>query len=203
MGQVPSAYIPAAQASAGYLAFHVWHSPSWIVRTHGSQANLQQEIEEAVRSVDPMLPIAAFQSLEDVKAKAFAWNRFLAVSLGLGAGIALLLSIVGTYAMISNSVVERTREFGIRMALGATLPQTIHSAARPGVVCAVVGLVAGIVAARAESQLLQGLIYGVTTTDVKAFIALPLCVLVIAILASLLPALRLARVDPALTLRQE
>jgi predicted permease len=203
MGQVPSAYIPAGQASAGYLAFHVWHSPSWIVRTQGAQVNLQQEIQDAVRAVEPMLPIASFQSLEDVKATAFAWNRFLALSLGLGAAIALLLSIVGTYAMISNSVVERTREFGIRMALGATLLQTIRTAARPGIVCALVGLVAGIAAARAENKLLQGLIYGVTTTDMRTFLVVPLTVLVIAMIASVLPALRIVRVDPVQTLRHE
>jgi len=202
MGQVPSAYVPATQVK-GMVGGHIWYSPRWIIRTHGPQGNLQQQIDDAVRSVDPLLPIASFQTLHEVKARAFAWNQFLAASIGFAASLALLLSIIGTYAMISNSVVERTREFGIRMALGATLAQTVRSAARPGILCAVAGLAVGVTAARLETKLLDGLVYGVTTTDSTTFLVVPIVVLIVATAASVIPALRIIGLDPAQTLRQE
>jgi putative ABC transport system permease protein len=203
MAPVPSVYIPASQLTSGYLTVHVWFSPKWVIRFHGSSGNLQQQVDEAVRSVDPMLPIASFQTLQDVKAQAFAWNQFLATALGLGAALALLLSITGMYAMISNSVVERTREFGIRMALGATIGQTIRTAVKPAVICSIVGLAGGVIAARLETKLVEGLVYGVTPTDLSTFLLVPVAVLIIATVASIIPALRITGVDPALTLRQE
>jgi ABC-type antimicrobial peptide transport system permease subunit len=123
--------------------------------------------------------------------------------MGIAAVLALFLSIVGTYAMISNAVAERTREFGIRLALGATVAQTIRAAARPGLICASVGLLAGVVAARLETKLLEQLLWGITPTDFLTFFIVAAAVLTVAILASVIPALRISRLDPAQTLRQE
>jgi len=135
--------------------------------------------------------------------RSLALQRFTAALLAITAGLALLLAGIGTYAMISNSVVERTREFGIRMALGATLAQTVRSAARPGILCAVAGLAVGVTAARLETKLLDGLVYGVTTTDSTTFLVVPIVVLIVATAASVIPALRIIGLDPAQTLRQE
>jgi predicted permease len=198
MGSVPSVYLPTSQ-----LSFSMPGLPKWIVRTQGANIDLRRQIENAVKLVDPLLPMATFQTVDEIKRAAFSWQEFLATSMGFAAVLALLLSIIGTYAMISNSVAERTKEFGIRMALGATVAQTIHSAARPGMICAAVGLFAGIIAARFETKLLDGLIWGVKTTDLTTFISIPFGVLIIAAFASIVPALRISRLDPAQTLRQE
>ena len=197
MAPVPTIYIPASQGFFSIFA------SKWIVRTQATDPNIERQIEQAVRSVDPLLPIASFQTLQSVKTEAFAWQEFLAATIGIAAALALALSTIGMYAMISNSVVERTREFGIRMALGATMSQTIHSAARPGLICAAVGLICGVVAARLENKLLEGLLWGVTTTDTTTFLIVPFIVLIIATAASIIPALRITGLDPALTLRQE
>src|SRR6185295_15621995 len=161
------------------------------VRTQAPDPGIEKQIEQAVASVDPLLPIASFQTLQSIKTQAFAWQEFLAATIGIAAALALTLSIIGMYAMISNSVVERTREFGIRMALGATLAQTIRSAAKPGLICAAIGLISGMVAARIEHKLLEGLLWGVTTTDTVTFFIVPTLVLIIAAAASIIPALRI------------
>ena len=105
--------------------------------------------------------------------------------------------------MISNSIAERTREFGIRVALGATFHQIIRSSATAGVVCAGIGLTIGLIAARIGTRLLQGMLYGITPVDTLTFIVVGAGVLLIAAVASFVPALKIAKLDPSDTLRFE
>jgi predicted permease len=204
IGKVPTAYVPVTQFSDSDLqTAHTWFSPNWVIRTAGPQAGLQRQIEEAVRSVDASLPIASFKTVDGVKLQTFAWQRFMSTQLAVAAGLALLLAVIGTYAMISNSVAERTREFGIRLALGATVGQAIRNSARPGLVCASVGLVIGLVLARMGTRFVQGMLYGVTAADGVTYAGVIAGVLLIAAVASVVPALRITRVDPSQTLRQE
>jgi putative ABC transport system permease protein len=115
----------------------------------------------------------------------------------------LLLAAVGIYGLIANSVAERTRELGIRLALGATVAQAMRAIALPGVALALAGVVAGSVAAAFAAQLLRHLIWGVEPGDPLTFGAVGLGLLGVAAAASFLPALRVARLNPAVTLRQD
>jgi ABC-type antimicrobial peptide transport system permease subunit len=123
--------------------------------------------------------------------------------LGVIAGLALLLSIIGMYAMISNQVAARTQEFGIQMALGASIGQMIRQSIKPGIISTVIGLAIGLVLAQIGTRSLQGLLYGITPADRITYIVVGLSVLIIAIAASLIPALRIVTLDPSKTLRQE
>ncbi len=198
MAAIPSIYLPAAQAVPG-----MGRLPNWIIRTRSREPNIQRQVEQIVQGVDPLVPFTSFQTLDAVKQSAFSWQQFLALAMGAAAFLALLLSSIGIYAMISNAVAERTREFGIRMALGSTVTQAIRSAALPGLASTAIGLCVGIMAARLETNLLQGLLWGVTATDRATYLAVGAGVLLIALFASVMPALRLSRLDPAETLRQE
>jgi ABC-type antimicrobial peptide transport system permease subunit len=118
-------------------------------------------------------------------------------------GLALLLPIVGIFGLMSQSVVERRRELGIRMALGATLAQAIREAMVPGVMLAVVGVAAGCLLAGFSTRVLEHLIWGVKTTDPATYLGVAAGIVLVAAGASLVPALRISRLNPAETLRDE
>ena len=201
---MPDIYIPATQVEDKFMQLvHTFFSPSWIVRTSGPAQGTIAGMQRAMQAVDPQLPFAGFHSMEDVRYRALAQERFQAVLLGALAGLALLLAAVGIYGLIANSVAERTRELGIRLALGATVPQAIRAVALPGVALALTGVVVGSVLAGFASQLLRHLVWGVRPGDPLTFVAVGLGLLGVAAGASFLPALRVTRLNPAETLRQE
>jgi predicted permease len=197
-------YVPATQTTSGaFKLVHGWFSPSWVIRSSGSIAGLPQAVRQAVAAVDPMLPIAKMESMEDVQAASLAQQRFMmSVVVGLGV-VALLLAAIGIHGLIAGSVSERTRELGIRLALGATSRQVVRDVVMPGIVLAGVGVALGTAAALAAVRLLQSFLWGVTPTDPLTFAAVIALLLVVALVASLIPALRVLRLDPALTLRAE
>ena len=201
----PDVYVPAAQMDGKSLQMlHTWFSPSWIVRTAGGAAEgTIAGMQRAMQGVDPQLPFAGFHSMEAVRYKALAQERFQAALLGGLAALALLLAAVGIYGLIANSVAERRRELGIRLALGATLGQAMRSVALPGLALALGGVAVGSVAAAFGAQLLRHLVWGVRTGDPLTFAAAGLVLLGVAAAASFLPALRLTRLNAAETLRQE
>jgi len=182
---------------------HTWFSPSWIVRSPGPMEGTIAGMQRAIQAVDPQLPFAGFHSMEDIRYRSLAQERFQAVLLGALAGLALLLAAVGIYGLIANSVAERTRELGIRLALGATVAQAMRAVALPGVALALAGVAAGSVLAGFASQLLRRLVWGVRPGDPLTFMAVGLVLLGVAAAASFLPALRVTRLSPAETLRQE
>jgi predicted permease len=201
---MPDIYIPATQVEDKFISLvHTWFSPSWIVRSSGPSKGTISGMQRALESVDPQLPFAGFHSMEDVRYRALAQERFQAVLLGAMAGLALLLAAVGIYGLIANSVAERTRELGIRLALGATVPQAIRTVALPGVALALAGVMAGSVLAAFATQLLRRLVWGVRPGDPVTFVAVGIGLLGVAAAASFLPALRVVRLNPAETLRQE
>ena len=177
--------------------------PSWVVRTSGNQEGLVAAIQRIVHEVDPQLPIASLRGMNEVVAGALADQRFQAILLGSLAALALLLSAVGIYGLIANSVVERTRELGIRMALGATVGRAIRAVALPGIVLALAGVAVGCVIARGSVGLVNHLLFGVRDTDVLTFVVAAVVLLVASVIASVIPALRVARLNPADTLRVE
>jgi len=204
LSPAPGVFVPVSQVSDGFLQLvHVWFAPRLVIRTNGrSNANIAG-VAEAVRSADPLMPVASFAAMDDVISRYMSDERFQAELLGALAALAMLLAAVGIYGLIANTVVERTRELGVRMALGSTSWQALRSVALPGVILALVGVAAGCALARACVGFVSHLVYGVRPTDPSTFVIAALALLLTAAIASLLPALRVTRLNPADTLRAE
>jgi ABC-type antimicrobial peptide transport system permease subunit len=150
-----------------------------------------------------MLPVAGVQSLEEIRGRSMSHARFMAGLLVALGGIAGLLASSGLHALIAASVTERTREIAIRLALGASPGGTVRAIALSGVALAAAGVISGLVLASWAVTLLRSQLHGIVPTDAATFSAVILMVLIVAIVASTLPALRILRLDPADTLRAE
>jgi hypothetical protein len=202
IGTMPATYIPASQTSEAFLQMvHTWFSPSWFVRANGPQAGMVAEMQRAVEAVDPLLPFARFRTFDELRGEAVATQRAQTLLLGTLAVLALLLAAVGLYGLVANSVAERTRELGIRIALGATSRQAVAAAAAPGFVLAIAGVAIGLLVARLGAKMLRHLVWGVTVGDPLAFVLAAGVVLTIATIATLVPALRIVRLNPIKALR--
>lgn len=203
-GAVPAIYIPAAQTTAGLLELvHAWFSPSWVVRATAPPRDVIAGLQAAVAATDPDLAFAGFRTMEEVRSQAFAMQKLNAVLVGALGALALLLTAVGVYGLAAHTVVERNRELGIRMALGATRARAVATVASLGVIWAALGLIPGCAAAAGAARLLRTLLWGVRPGDPSAFAGASVVLLAVAAAASVLPALRAARIDPARTLREE
>jgi putative ABC transport system permease protein len=195
-------YVPAAQTDAAFLNMvHTWFSPSWFVRLAGPRPGIVPEMQRAVQAIDPLLPFARFRTIDELRSEAVAAQHAQAWLLGALAGLALLLSAVGLYGLVAHSVAERRRELGIRMALGSGARQAVIVAAGPGIVLACAAVCIGLVAARAGATLLRHLVWGVTIGDPETFAIAAGLVLVVAVTAALVPALRIVRLNPIRALR--
>jgi putative ABC transport system permease protein len=204
LGTEPVFYIPAAQFPADALAtIHMWFQPSWIVRTRGPIAGLTTEMQQAMANADPNLPISGFHSMDQLMQAELEMQRMEVLLLGVLAGLALLLSAVGIYALVSNLVVQRTREIGIRMALGSSVQRAMREIGSSGLFAAGAGLMVGVGLSLVALRVLRSELYGVGVYDPVTLIAAPLLLVLVALVASLLPVLRISRIDPAQTLRSE
>jgi hypothetical protein len=205
MAPMPAAYIPVAQTTESFLKMvHTWFAPSWFVRLSGpaDAAGVVAGMERAVQTVDPLLPFAKFRTLDEVRSETLATQRAQAVLLGSLALLALVLAAVGLYGLVANSVAERTRELGIRMALGATTYRASAAAAAPGITLALAGTAVGLVAARGAAMLLRHFLWGVKESDPLTFASAAAAVFVVAAIAAVVPALRIVRLNPIKALRQ-
>ena len=198
----PVFYIPATQVKDP-SDWHVWFQPSWIVRTQGPVPGLTKSMQQALASVDPELPASGFYSMEQLMDHELQTQRVEVLLMGALALLALLLSALGVYALVSNLVVQRTREIGIRLALGSSLGEAMRLMAASGLVATCAGVVVGLAAAFFALRVMKSAIYGVQPYDPITLIAVPLLLLAITGVAGLLPTLRIARIDPATTLRAE
>jgi predicted permease len=197
-------YIPAAQADAQLLPLiHVWFQPNWIVRTAGPVQGLTAEMQRAMASVDPDLPFSGFYSMRDLLAKTLAIQRVEVALLGAMAALALALSAVGVFALVANMVTQRTREIGIRMALGCTVGQAMVQIGRSGAGASVLGLSLGLVFCTGSLRVMRSVLYGVGVYDAPTLATVVLTLVLVTLLATTLPALRIAKIDPANTLREE
>jgi len=201
---VPMIFTAAAQTPAWLFPLaHVWFSPSWIVRTSAPPEAVMAGMQRAMQSVEPLLPFSGFRSLSEVRSKTLGEPRLQATLMGALAALALLLAAIGIYGLIAHSVSERTREMGIRMAMGATTGQAISLVTLPGLVLAGIGCAFGCVLALGVVRLMKHLIWGVSPTDAWTFVGVPCLFLLVAAAASILPAWRITRLNPASTLRNE
>ena len=204
LAAMPLAYIPLSQANDGFLRLvHGWFATSFMVRASGSSASVAGTLRAATEAADPLLPLASVRSMGDVQRTALALPRLMMVLLLSLAGAAVVLAAVGLHGLIATSVTERTREMGIRLALGATASRAVRSLALPGLVLAVIGIAIGALTARAATTVVGSFVWGISPTDPLTYGAVAGVFLTIAAIASLLPAARILRIDPATVLRHD
>jgi macrolide transport system ATP-binding/permease protein len=198
-------YVPAAQlADAKSISIlHVWFQPSWIVRTARPVEGLTVQMQRALASADPNLPFSGFYSMSDLMAATLATQRIEVALLAAMASLALLLSAVGIFALVANLVVQRTREIGIRIALGSTTRKAMIDIGRTGVGASAVGLVLGLILCAGGLRAMRSALYGVGVYDVPTILVVLLTLSATTLLATTVPVLRVARIDPAETLREE
>lgn len=200
----PEVYVPVDQFPDGIFAMaNVWFSPVWIIRTKGPNPALARSVQRALATIDPHLPVSSFQSMSHVRGSAFQQQRYQAVIFSVVAAFAMLLTALGLYGMIAQSVAQRTREMGIRLALGATTARIIAQSAKPGILLGCAGIFCGCVLALFATPLLKSLIWGVPPSDPLTFLVVAGFLILVTAIASVLPALRLARLDAAQTFRSE
>jgi ABC-type antimicrobial peptide transport system permease subunit len=164
---------------------------------------LLKEIQQAVWSINGSLPVANVRTLSDVISASMAQTSFALVMLAIAAAVALMLGVVGIYGVIAYVASQRTKEIGIRIALGAVSRDVTGLFLRQGLLLAGVGIVIGMAAAGAATRVMTALLYGVGALDPVTYVAVALGLGLTAMLASYLPAARAARVDPAEALRRE
>ncbi len=176
---------------------------SLLVRTHGDPAPLLDGVRREVQALDSRLPVYGLKTLDEHLGHALWWTRMGAVLASSSGFLALVLAAVGLYGVMAYAVSQRTREIGIRMALGAGPRDVLGMVLRGAVKLALAGVGAGLLAALALGRVMRSLLYGVSSFEPVVFTLAPLLLLAVACLASLLPARRAARVDPMVALRCE
>jgi putative ABC transport system permease protein len=178
---------------------------SYLVRTAGEPAAFVGTARAALHEMDPQLPMIQPQSLEQIanQSPSVFLRRYPSYVIGSFAALALILAVVGLYGLISHMVLQRTREIGIRVALGAQRRDILRMVLRQGIVATFAGVAIGIVAALALTRFLSSLLFGVTPGDWVTFLSVAVLLLVVAVVACLIPARRATRVDPIVALRYE
>jgi putative ABC transport system permease protein len=174
-----------------------------VVRTRGSAATLTPAIKQAIWSVDKDEPIVRVATMDERLAKSAAERRFAVILFETFGLAALVLAAIGIYGVLSGSVTERTREIGVRLALGAQRRDVLGMILGQGVKLAVSGVGIGLLAAWAVTRLLTTMLYSVSATDPLIFGGVAVLLIVVALVACYLPARRATKVDPLVALRQE
>jgi len=196
-------YVPLAQVTDGITALaRRAASLVWIVRTHGAPQQLSPAIQEQLRQASG-LPLGSIRTLEQVAAESTANEDFDALLMSLFGGVALLLASIGVYGLMAYAVAERTREIGIRMALGAESANVRNMIILQGMRLAVIGIAIGLASSFGLTRLIASFLFGVKPHDPGVFTLAPLVLAAVAFIAVWLPARRATRVDPVAALRSE
>jgi len=191
---VPHIYVSTYQDSTKRL--------SVVLRTSLPATLLEPQIRHEIQSIDPGLPVFGVSSMNDVLDRSLASRRFSADLVGGFAGVAVLLASVGIYGLLAYIVGQRSREIGLRMALGARRDDILKLFLRKGVALAGVGIVAGVVVSAATASIMASLLYGVRPHDPAVFLIVSLLLFAVAVLASYIPARRATKVDPMIALKE-
>ncbi len=207
VADVTQASLALGGSDAVYVPEEQWPSPdgamSLAVRTQGDPAALAGAVREALWSVDPTLPISRVVTMQDLVAASEANRRFALILFQVFGLAALALAAAGIFGVLSGSVAERTREIGVRAALGASSGDILRLVVRQGMSLTGLGVVVGALAAALASRAIVSLLYGTSRLDPATYAAVIALLGLVAALASAVPAWRAARVDPAVTLRSE
>ncbi len=192
---VPEINVPFAQSP--------WPQASMAIKTTGDPKALLRSIAGAVNSVDPDLPLAGAQTVDEIVSESLAIDRFSVVLFASFGVLGLLLAAVGIYGVMAFGVTQRTREFGIRMALGAQRASVLRLVLREGTILAVLGSAIGLGGAYLVGRAMQSTLFGVGAFDAKAFGGIVVLLIAVALLACLVPALRASTIEPMEALRDE
>jgi putative ABC transport system permease protein len=199
----PTMYVPVTQMSDGGIRqTHEWFETHWVVRTRHAGIALADALPRAMRGLDPLQPFSRIQPMTALIDRSLTAQRFHMRLMGAAALLAVALAAVGLFGVISFTVAQRRHEMGVRLALGATAGQLIGAIVRQGMTLAAIGMAVGVAGAFALARLLKTFMFGVDATDPVTFAAAAVLLLMFSMLASLLPALRLTRLDPVVTLRR-
>jgi ABC-type antimicrobial peptide transport system permease subunit len=191
----PGYFMPMSQIPFNQMAV--------IVRTKNDPHSLITAVQNEVHSMDPEVPVFNVKTMDEHIAATVAAPRFNTTLLVIFAAVALVLTIVGLYGVMSYSVAQRTNEIGIRMALGARVTDVLGLVFKQGLTLVLIGEAFGLAGAFALTRLIRGMLFGVAPNDFMTFAAVALMLAVVALLATLIPARRAARVDPLVALRYE
>ncbi|MGH9383864.1 MAG: ABC transporter permease, partial [Vicinamibacterales bacterium] len=193
---VAQAYVPLAQTPQGFPG-------RVMIRTAGDPASFGPLLRDTVHAVDPNQPVERIETLDDLRTAALATPRITATLLGIFAGLALLVTLAGIGGVIATSVTQRTREFGVRMALGASRDSVLTMVLRQGLTLVAIGLVLGVTGAVGAGRVLSSFLYETTTTDPVILVGVAAVFVIAGVLACLVPARRATTVDPLIALRSE
>ena len=180
-----------------------FQSMAIAVRTSGDPLLMTRPVRDAIHSIDKDMPLSNVKSMDDLLEISLGQRRLSMILLGAFSAIAMLLASIGIYGVLAYSVTQRSRELGIRMALGAARGRVLRLVIGQGMVLAVIGIAIGLVGALALTRLLAAQLYSITPTDPATFVGVSFLLATIALVATLLPALRATRVDPVVALREE
>jgi putative ABC transport system permease protein len=194
---LPELYFPAAQRPDAISGMTL------AISSSVEPTSLTRPIESAIHSVDPSQPVFGVKTMERVVADSLSSQRLYVWLLGVFAAIALILASAGIYGVMSYLVTRRTQEFGVRMALGASTSDILRMVLRQSLMLIAVGVAIGLVGAFAVTRVLTNFLFGVKPTDLATFGAVSLVLIVVALIATYLPALRATKVDPMVALRYE
>ena len=200
LNQPPTAIVYWPMLNESYR----WRTMAYAVRsTRVGTPGFLRELEQAVWSVDPNLPLANVQTLEEIQARSMAQTSFALVMLGIAASVALLIGVVGIYGVIAYAATQRTREIGVRMALGAQTGDVRKMFLRHGLSLTATGIVLGIGVAVVLTRVMSAFLFGVGPMDPMTYAVVSAALAAVALLATYLPARRASRVDPIVALRAD
>jgi len=191
----PAVYFPHPDLAYPFMTL--------VIRTDGEPSALAPAVQREIRALDPNQPVSDVRTMNQVMADWVSRSRFNTLLLGLFAGLATLLSAVGIFGVMNYSVALRTRELGLRLAVGAQPRQVLLLVLKQGLTLTIVGVVLGLAAASALTRLLSGMLFGVGTVDMTTFTTISVLLIVVSLLACYLPARRAMRIDPLSALRYE
>jgi putative ABC transport system permease protein len=198
----PVVYFPIAQAPDVLNAYLVRWPAAWVVRTHGETYSLSSAIQNELGEASG-LPVSSVRWMDEISVQSTADREFNMLLLSIFGGFALLLAAIGIYGLIAYSVQQRTREIGIRAAIGAESSQIRNMVVFEGMRLALAGIVLGIAASFGLAHFIAGFLFGVKASDPTIFICVPILLGAVALFAVWLPARRASAVDPIEALRYE